>query len=149
MDENETTSFGHTVWAALAGPRAHTTPPWARLTSAWFRSRAVGRQVRLGLLIVCGGSSFYTCSHWAYLQLGLHLSSPPPAPPRHSSLALACLPQGLTGTWHIHAGRGRLTVSSARPPEAQGGGGESGSTGEQEKFLSVALGPTLPAGLTG
>lgn len=35
------------------------------------------------------GLQLYTCKHWAYLEPGLHLSSPPPAPPGLSSLARA------------------------------------------------------------
>lgn len=122
--DEEAADLGRAAWPALAGPRACNHPPGAGLTSAWLPSRVPGRQVGLGVLRACGGPRFYTCSHWAYLQLGC--TCPPRPCPSWALRPGTWGPQGLAGTWHVHAGPGRLTVRSARPPQAQGRGGESG-----------------------
>lgn len=92
-------------------PLAPTTSPRAGLTSAQLPSRTQ-EAGQAGLLRGCGASSFYTCSHQACLQLGLQLSLHPSRGLQPGTGG----PQGLPGTWHVHTGLGRPTISSAWPP---------------------------------
>lgn len=86
-----------------------------------------------------GGSESPWGLQLLYLQaLGLFTAwAAPVLPAPHPSRALqpgTGLPQGLAGTWHIHARQGRLTVSSAGLPEPRVGVGGADSPGGQGSF---------------
>lgn len=142
VGEDEAPSFCHAAWEALPGPGAHATPPRAGLTSAWLPSRALGLQVRLGVLRAAGAPAFIPATPGPVYGLGCTC---PPSLPLPGTPAWRWPPRG--ARWHLArphwAGQ---TVSSAWSPQGRGGGGESR---QQTETLLCEVPPTLPAGLVG